>query len=129
MRKTLLIISIGVLLFGVCCSNDNGSFSNEVQIRVKNTSSFEYSDVRVNTSGGENNYGSILPNQLSDYKTYDFAFRYAYVELKIEGETFTLQPIDYVGEAKLKSGKYTFEINANVIGNQFDRLSLTLIEG
>jgi len=93
-----------------------------------NNSSFEYSNVHVNTSGGENFYGTISPNKYSDYKKYEFAYRYAFVELKIGEATYTLQPIDYVGEEMLSSGKYTYEIEATSTGGQYERLSLRLIE-
>ena len=100
---------------------------DQVQIRIKNVSSFEYSDVRVNTNGGENNYGNINSNSYSEYESFDFAYRYAFVELKIGSDTFTIQPIDYVGEDPLKSGKYTYAIDATEEGGKYERLSLVLL--
>ena len=125
MKKTLLIIFTGIIFFEAGCSKID---SNEVQIRIKNISAFDFIDVIVNTSGGENNYGNIISNQYSDYKTYDFAYRYAFVELKIDGNILILQPTDYVGEEKLNQGRYTYEINANEAGTQYEGLTLSLIE-
>ena len=126
MRRVFLIINLCILVFAVGCSNDIEP--NAVQIRIMNSSSFQFLDIIVNTGGGENNYGNILSNQSSDYKSFNSAYRYAYVELKIEGEPFILQPIDYVGETLLASGKYTYDITASETGSKYDRLSLTLIE-
>ena len=46
----------------------------------------------------------------------------------IDGEVYTMQPIDYVGEEQLESGMYTYRINAQKQGEQYGRLSLELQE-
>jgi len=125
MKKVyFLLISIFILS---CSQNDDTAEKNTL-IRVKNVSQFEFKDVLVNTSGGEQNFGNIDINRDSDYKSFDFAYHYAFIELKIDGNTFTLQPIDYVGETKLDNGKYTYEVNATDNGSQYSRLTLTLIK-
>ena len=121
--KKFYILLILILLVS-CTQND----SDLLLLRIKNTSQFDYNGVVVNTSGGEHNYGTINSNQSSDYKAFDLAYRYAFVELKIDGSTYTIQPIDYVGETPLDNGKYTYEINATNSGDQYSRLSLILEE-
>lgn len=121
--KKILFIAIVILIVVTGCSKDqNGS---EVQIRIKNISAHDFTDITVNTSSGINSYGSLSANQVSAYKTFSFAYRYAFVQLKINGTIFTLQPIDYVGESKLSEGKYTYEIDAHVTEN---RLILSLVK-
>lgn len=122
------IFLVGIIISVVGCSGDDDVSPAQVQIRIKNSSSFRYLDIMINTGGGENNYGDIELHRFSEYKSFDYAYRYAYIQLKIEEETFILQPIDYVGETKLAAGKYTYDISATESGNQYDRLSLTLIE-
>ena len=100
--------------------------SKEVQLRVRNSSAYTYDSVSVNTSGGENTYGSVPAGAVSDYKTFDFAYRYAYISLKIDTVSYILQPIDYVGETKLKSGNYTYEVS--VYDTATHQLGLTLVE-
>ena len=107
-----MIILMGVFFFQYSCTEDNSPNGN-VNIRIKNTSEFDYSNVIVNSDGTEKNYGSIFSNQYSEYKTFDYAYRYAFIELEIQGETLTLMPTDYVGETKLTSGNYTYLIGAN----------------
>ena len=121
MKKAAFLL-LTIFLFS-CSQNDNNTL-----IKIKNLSQFDYSDLIVNMSGGENSYGDVNSNQTSDYKVFDFAYRYAFIELKINGDTFTVQPIDYVGETPLKNGKYTYEINAANSGDQYSRLTLTLAE-
>lgn len=52
----------------------------------------------------------------------------AFVQLEIDGETYALQPIDYVGETPLENGSYTYQIDANDFQERYEKLSLTLIE-
>jgi major membrane immunogen (membrane-anchored lipoprotein) len=124
--KKVYFLLISILI--VSCSQSDDIIEKDILIRVKNSSQFEFNNVLVNTSGSEQNFGDIDINQNSDYKSFDFAYRYAFIELKIDGNTFTIQPIDYVGETKLDNGKYTYEVNAANNGSQYSRLTLALIK-
>lgn len=128
MRTKNLYRILILLVLGLSISCESFLNGDQVQIRIQNISDFEYSDVKVNTSGGENIYGTIAPKSHSAYMTFDLAYRYAFVELKIASDTFTLQPIDYVGEDPLKSGKYTYAVDATEEGGKYERLSLVLFE-
>ncbi len=128
MKKIYSIIIIASLFFQFSCSGDDDvADSGDVQIRIKNVSQFDYTNIIVNTSGGENHYGGLSSQQTSDYGAFEFAYRYAFVELQIDAETFTIQPIDYVGETKLNPGAYTYEIGANDTTEQYGRLSIKLV--
>ena len=125
MRKILvLIISISTLFS--CSSDDNNATA--LNIRLSNVSQFEFQNIVVNTSTGNTNFENIGSQQKTSYKTFQTAYRYAFVELQIDGETYTLQPIDYVGETPLENGNYTYQIDANDSQEQYGKLSLTLIE-
>ena len=119
--KTIGYLLIVILFFG-CSQNDD----DITLIRVKNISSYDFADVIVNTSGGENNYGNIMSKEHTGYKSFDIAYAYAFIELKIDNNTYTIQPIDYVGERPLKNGKYTYEIDALTNGYRYS-LILTLV--
>ena len=99
-----------LLLFVFACEEAG---YGPVEIRVLNTSSVTFDKVRINTSGGEQTYLDIEPNNYSSYQSFDFAYRYAYVHVQAGEEEYVLQPIDYVGEEKVKAGKYTYEINVD----------------
>jgi hypothetical protein len=114
--KNILILSFIALFSFIGCSKEEVTVT-EVQIRIKNTSNMRFTDIKVATGGGEQNYDSLNVNDISAYKTYQFCYRYAFIQLKIDGTTYTLQPIDYVGETKFESGKFTYEINANTTNN------------
>ena len=126
MKKILiLIISISTLL---ACSNDDDNIASELNIRLSNVSQYDFQNIIVNTSTGNTNFENISSQGMTNYRTFELAYRYAFVELEIDGETYTLQPIDYVGETPLEYGNYTYEINANDSLEQYGKLSLTLIE-
>ncbi len=129
MKKLLIgIISIATLL---SCSNDeDDKNSSELKIRLSNVSQFDFQNIKVNTasSDGNVNFENLKSTKKSDYKEFDSAYRYAFVELEIDGKKYTLQPIDYVGETPLEDGNYTYQINANDSENQQQKLSLVLIK-
>ena len=119
--------SIVILVFYfIACSPED--YETSVRIRLKNSSTYTMTDILVNTSGGQQFYGDLEPNQKSVYKIFEFAYSYAFIELKIHNRTYTLQPIDYVWETVLQDGNYTYEIYANESGNQYDKLSIKLIQ-
>lgn len=123
MKKLLFTFLIGIVLTNLSCSKDK-DFNNDVeaqsqvQIRIRNASLLPFEDIEVNTSGGVNKFGTVNDSQESDYKTFDFAYRYSFVKLNINGEPYIIQPIDYTGEHKLESGKYTYEIHLDPESNQ-----------
>ena len=121
--KKYLILILAVTLISCSSDDENG----EINIRLSNISNYHYENVVVNTSTGRVNYDDLNPGEVSDYKSFEMAYRYAFVELSIDGEVFTLQPIDYVGEKPLEAGNYTYEIEANDSQDQF-KLTLTLVE-
>lgn len=83
---------------------------NDVEIAVKNESSFRLDSFYINTSGGENLYKNISRNRTSDYKTYLFSYSYFYIRFKADGKEFIHQPIDYVGEQRIENGRYQLKI-------------------
>jgi hypothetical protein len=113
MKNTVIIFLLFPLLLTGCSKEEDLG----VQIRIKNVSRYLYSSIIVSTGGGRQEYNALKSNEISDYKIYQFCYRYAFVQLKLDGKTYVLQPIDYVGETKLESGKFTYEINADVNTN------------
>lgn len=126
--KHLLKLLIIVLLLSGCSENEVMDQESDLLIRVKNQSAFRYQGIMVNADGNEKNFGSLNPLNYSAYQSFDFAFRYAYVELRINGQTYTIQPFDYVGEDQLPPGKYTYAISANNSSNQYEKLNIELVE-
>ncbi len=130
MRKIFLVFVIGIL---ASCSSDTTSDTpipqtSSVQIRIQNASPYKFENIMVNTYNKATNYENLNSYQKSAFKTVDLAYRYAFVELQINGKTYTIQPIDYVGETPLENGNYTYKITANSSLNQYQKLSLEFIK-
>jgi len=85
--------------------------SKAVFIRISNQSAYTFEHVIVNTYNQPINYGQIQQGQNSVYMKFDVAYRYAHIRLTAGGKEFILQPIDFVGETTLASGKYTYSLS------------------
>lgn len=79
-----------------------------VIISLRNVSEVDFSNVIISFPNRTQSYGDLPSGALSDAHEVGFAYRYAGVEVTINGEPFGLMPIDYMGEVPLRSGKYTY---------------------
>ena len=98
----------------------------KTNIRIKNISEYDFCNVVITPPGGSVNYGIIKENRTSCYTTFDLAYRYAPIELFIDGEEFVLNIIDYVGEPELGVGNFTYEIDVTNFSDK--RLSIAAVE-
>ncbi len=124
MKKILILLSV-LVIFG--CTKE-GDDAIDVQIRVANVSDFDYKNIMINVGSGNNFFEDLDAGQTSNYQVFDYAYWYGNVGLNIDGDTFSIQIIDYVGETPLSNGKYTFEINANNSQDQFGKLTSEMIK-
>ena len=127
MKNILLLFGL-ILISFLIAGCDKIQADNELLMKVKNSSLYNFQQVFINTSGGEHLYGEIPANSESEYKLFEYAYRYAYIEVVIEGEKYTIQPIDYVGEKRLEPGRYTFVLNVEDDLDEYKRLSMKLDE-
>jgi heat shock protein HslJ len=96
-------------------------FANIARIRVSNGGAVDFDDVTVQfpgltgradewTIGGTTiDYGRVPAGSSSFYGYSGTAvYRYAQVEVSAGGKVYRFQPGDYVGEKRLKPGRYTY---------------------
>lgn len=100
----------------IACKGDmaepeTGEGTGNIRLRIWNASKYNMEEVFVNTGGGEHVYGTIKKNNKSTYKRFESAYRYAFITFKVKGQSFAIQPIDYVGETPLEEGDYTYKLN------------------
>jgi len=105
MKPFLLYFSLCLSLFA-CKKKEE-----EVSVRVRNISPYQFDAIYVNTSGGEYQYGSLSAGQNSDYHSFVKAYRYAYFKIMVQGQELMWQPFDYVGEQPLEPGHHTYLVN------------------
>lgn len=115
-----------ILVLMLNCTTDTPGDTETINIRILNNSTFDFKDIQVDTSTGLVAFGNLNSGEMSTYQSFRLAYRYAFVELLIDGELYTLQPIDYVGEIPLENGNYTYAIGAE-INDRYDTLSLNLM--
>lgn len=124
MRNRLILLCLSLASFlGASCQKD--SETDDVLIRVRNSSQYRMEQIYVNTSGGANEYGTLRVSEDSEYKVFSKAYSYAYVRMVVNGKEVSVQPTDYVGETPLEPGKYTYVLDVTDVNA--GRLSLTLV--
>jgi hypothetical protein len=101
--------------------------SMDPEIRLANRSKVPIEQVRVQFPSQTEEYGTIPPKGVTEYRVVRKAYRYARIEAIVSGEEVVVQPIDYVGEKELKAGKYTYVLTVNEKAtSKYDRINLAL---
>ncbi len=118
-----LIFRIFILFVLVSCSKEEVATDN-VNIRLFNVGEVEFQDIKFSPSAGIVSFGDLAPDQYSEYKNFNRAYRYAYISLTVNDSMYALQPVDYVGETPLTNGNYTYRLNFN----NDDKLTFVLVE-
>ncbi len=116
MKNKTLFFSIIVLLFTLLSCDYRDDNLEAVNIRIKNVSAVAYDVVQIN-GDTENVHIDVASGEVSEYFEYETAYAHAAVVIEADGQTYTLQPIDYVGETPLPLGFYTYELNITEEGN------------
>jgi len=92
-----LLLGLALVLSGVFTG-----FATE--IRVRNDSTIDFKNVVV----GGKKYGDIKRGAVTDYQTWEKAYRYSLVTLLADSKPLKIQPEDYVGESQLGNGHFTY---------------------
>ena len=116
-----------LFLFLSSCGIQDGD-PNGVFIRVQNNSDVNFKNVTVQSGNAEGSFGDVLARTSSDYREFEYAFRYGAIWLEAEGQKFALIPIDYVGEIPLRDGFYTYRIGLSSANLTDATLVFELIE-
>lgn len=123
MRTTYLILYL-IIVLSACKKDQVDTYQNSgnINIRIQNSTVYQMKELIVDTSGGINDFGTLNANMYSGYKRFDKAYRYAFVSFKINGTTYFIQPVDYVGEEPLANGSYTYKIMLDKLEDSYARL-------
>ena len=124
--KVSAILTLLFLILGACGIQDGRP--NGVFIRVQNNSDVNFAGVTVQSGNAEGTFGDISSRTTSDYREFDYAFRYGAIWLEAEGKDFSLIPTDYVGEMPLKDGFYTYRIGLSSANLADATLTFELLE-
>ena len=101
--------------------------SADPEIRIANRSNVPIEQVRIDFPSQTEEYGTIPPRGVTEYRVVKIAYRYARITARVRGEEALLQPIDYVGEKRLRGGKYAYLLTINEKAtSRYDRIKLEL---
>lgn len=115
----------GFVVVGFLC----GCTSEAVMIRVSNQSEIELRDVVVKFPSQTEEYGTLAPNSMSDFRRITRAYGYAHVQAIVDGKEAVVQPEDYLGAKLLESGKYTYALTYYpTAAHKYDRLGFKLVK-
>lgn len=137
MKNTFLFFTLAVILASCSTtketekttSNQSNSKTERdaLQIRISNSTDFAFENIVVKTSDENIAFGDVGANEKSAYKTFQKAYRYAYVEFEVADKPYTFQPVENANAIPLKNGKYTYEVDIDKEAVR-NPVSVTLIE-
>ncbi|MBT8312018.1 MAG: hypothetical protein KJO94_00305 [Eudoraea sp.] len=112
MKRYIVLILLLAVGFVGCTDRDDDL--EAINIRIKNASTLNFDSVQVGESPEP--YLNVAPDGYSGYQEFEIAFNYAFIQITSGEETYTLQPIDFVGETPLPLGFYTYELDISDTG-------------
>jgi len=123
-RLRLLLI---VVLTAAAAAGCNDPFSTDegTHVRLRNSSTFEFTAVTFTPGTAELTFPRIAAGDVTAYIPVANAYRYGYLDLLVDGEHRRLQPIDYVGESFIGDGQFTYVITIDAATRN---PSVTLVE-
>lgn len=82
-------------------------------VRLQNISDFTYTELFVDTSEGQNEYGTLVPGETSEYKWFKYAFNEAYIRCRIQGVLYKTDTVNFTALVPLPAGYVTYTIDAD----------------
>ena len=107
--KKLIIISI-IILSVIACKKTEYAPEGPTDIRIKNTSQYAFTEVKVNIEDSIKVMGNIAVGGLSGYVRFHKAFVKAEVSAKVTGVLFSTGAVDYTGLTYIGQEKITYEV-------------------
>jgi hypothetical protein len=82
-----------------------------VDLRIENHTGLDLDSVRVVLpGGGEIDFGPVAQGGATGCHQTDTAYRYAEVHARAGDRALSFQPVDYLGERPLPTGRYSYVI-------------------
>lgn len=100
--------------FGAACGLID-PVSGPTELYVQNASAFTIEDLVVN----DWHIGDLAPGGSAGPRTFATVYRYAAIAMVVDGDSFRLQPVDFVGEEPLGKGEFTYVLTVD--GDAFQR--------
>lgn len=108
MRNIIALACIMMIM--VSCEKPNRTPEGPTDVRIKNLTDQTFTNVIVDTGGGEHNYGDIPAGGITDYLRFDIAYPDAEITAIINGEVYTSGEKDYTYATYIGPDKITYEV-------------------
>jgi hypothetical protein len=120
MKNLTLLLIIAVLF--VSCKKEKMTPTGPTDIRVRNVSLVNMSEVTVETGGGTFNFGLIKKDSVTTYHRYEKAYVVANVSAIINGQKYKTDTAIYTYKQYLGPDKVTYEVE--VVDDGLKKLGL-----
>jgi hypothetical protein len=106
-----LILFSAILLIAVSCKKIKQEPLGPTDVRIRNLSAQNMTNLTVNTSGGEYNYGSLNAGNTTDYHRFDKAYPKAQITATIGTDVFSTGTVDYTYMQYIGLMKITYVVD------------------
>ncbi len=89
MRNAIILVFIAITF--LACKKEDFDKST---YRVKNNTSYTFKNVYIKIGTSENNYGSLQPNEISGYQTFE-SRDYPYIKISTESKDYEFRIIPF----------------------------------
>lgn len=104
------LVLIGIMLIAFSCTKPNHTPEGPTDVRIRNVTDQDFTDVFVDTGGGSYNYGNIASGTETGYHRFDKAYPDAEISVLIEGEEYTTGDQDYTYATYIGPDKITYVV-------------------
>jgi len=109
--KNLIILASIILLLAISCKKLSKEPEGPTDIRIKNITTLNMSEIFVSTGGGEFNFGSLKPDSVTSYHRFDKAYPLVNISAIIKGVKYKTDTVtSYVYQQYLGQMKATYKL-------------------
>ncbi len=115
MKKITILITLILAMAG--CSKEKITPEGPTDVRIRNLSDVEFTNVIVETGKGEYNYGTIASRSDSEYHRFEISYNNIEVTATIDGMVYTNGEQDHTFDVYIGPDKVSYEVYPESIGS------------
>jgi len=118
-----------MILFAVLsCKKTEYSPEGPTDVRIRNLSDITFYEVIVNTSGGIDTLGDVVPGTVSDYCRFDKAFPKAEISATVNNQKFSTGPVNYTYMQYMGQMRITYEVYISNLTSKELKINNVILE-
>ena len=108
MKSLLAILSLTLMMFA--CEKPNKTPEGPTDVRVWNITDQDFTNLSVDTGGGDYDYGNLSAGEKTDYYRFEKAYPDAEITVTINGEEYSTGPQDYTYATYIGPDMVTYKV-------------------